>query len=323
MSSPASSVDVPVSPTTAIPPPKRKPNRRANTAERRATHNAVERQRRETLNGRFLDLAALLPNLATVRRPSKSAIVNSSIAIVHAHRRRIALSARALRTLKAESDALRRELNEWRARSNLPRVEEPPRADELDNLMTLEDASWENAAAEERRAYEMAAAAAAQGDDDGDDGFYPQPVVQSPIASDAEKAAAWNAQLYSAMAAQQQQQHAQQHVQQVQVPSQPQIPTPPPMYAQVPPQYIYSQPPQAPRHALFGVEDDASSVGSSEHSGGYELAPGGYATLEHPRRLSLSIPSPPAWHPQQPQPTMSVPVSAGGGSSFHPMAWMM
>ena len=34
--------------------PKRKPSRRANTAERRATHNAVERARRETLNGRFL-----------------------------------------------------------------------------------------------------------------------------------------------------------------------------------------------------------------------------------------------------------------------------
>src|ERR1700722_2645509 len=33
---------------------KRKSSRRANTAERRATHNAVERQRRETLNGRFL-----------------------------------------------------------------------------------------------------------------------------------------------------------------------------------------------------------------------------------------------------------------------------
>ena len=66
----------PVSPnavqTLALPPPvdnapapanadkpapgqaKRKPSRRANTAERRATHNAVERQRRETLNGRFL-----------------------------------------------------------------------------------------------------------------------------------------------------------------------------------------------------------------------------------------------------------------------------
>jgi len=33
---------------------KRKSSRRANTAERRATHNAVERHRRETLNGRFL-----------------------------------------------------------------------------------------------------------------------------------------------------------------------------------------------------------------------------------------------------------------------------
>ena len=43
--------------SVTIPPApagKRKPSRRANTAERRATHNAVERQRRETLNGRFL-----------------------------------------------------------------------------------------------------------------------------------------------------------------------------------------------------------------------------------------------------------------------------
>ena len=46
----------PTPPTTTATPTqmKRKPSRRANTAERRATHNAVERQRRETLNGRFL-----------------------------------------------------------------------------------------------------------------------------------------------------------------------------------------------------------------------------------------------------------------------------
>jgi hypothetical protein len=43
---------------------KRKPSRRANTAERRATHNAVERQRRETLNGRFL--ASHTPTLPTI-----------------------------------------------------------------------------------------------------------------------------------------------------------------------------------------------------------------------------------------------------------------
>jgi hypothetical protein len=41
---------------------KRKPSRRANTAERRATHNAVERQRRETLNARFLVSSSSLPS---------------------------------------------------------------------------------------------------------------------------------------------------------------------------------------------------------------------------------------------------------------------
>ncbi|KAF8522395.1 hypothetical protein JB92DRAFT_1735911 [Gautieria morchelliformis] len=60
----------PLNPDPAPAPPspptmKRKPSRRANTAERRATHNAVERQRRETLNGRFLvspfRVAALCP----------------------------------------------------------------------------------------------------------------------------------------------------------------------------------------------------------------------------------------------------------------------
>lgn len=126
---------------------KRKPSRRANTAERRATHNAVERQRRETLNGRFLDLAGLLPNLSQIRRPSKSSIVNSSIAHIHASRRHRLLAARELRLLKLESDALRRELNEWRDRAGLPRVEEPVRGEgfamvlsgEIEVLATIHD----------------------------------------------------------------------------------------------------------------------------------------------------------------------------------------
>ncbi|KAH9952003.1 hypothetical protein B0H21DRAFT_9025 [Amylocystis lapponica] len=117
---------------------KRKPSRRANTAERRATHNAVERQRRETLNGRFLDLAALLPNLSQIRRPSKSSIVNSSIAHIHASRRHRLLAARELRLIKLESDALRRELNEWRDRSGLPRVEEPVRGDAFQMILSGE-----------------------------------------------------------------------------------------------------------------------------------------------------------------------------------------
>jgi hypothetical protein len=42
---------------------RRKPNRTTNTAEHRATHNAVERQRREILNNRFL--VRLSPFLST------------------------------------------------------------------------------------------------------------------------------------------------------------------------------------------------------------------------------------------------------------------
>nr|GAT43277.1 predicted protein [Mycena chlorophos] len=106
-----------------------KPNRRANTAERRATHNAVERARRETLNGRFLDLAGMLPNLSQIRRPSKSAIVNSSIAYLNASRRHRLLAAQQLRILKGETDSLRHEVNEWRLRSGVAAVEEPRRAD--------------------------------------------------------------------------------------------------------------------------------------------------------------------------------------------------
>ncbi|KAG8219140.1 hypothetical protein J3R82DRAFT_4960 [Butyriboletus roseoflavus] len=107
----------PQSPTSnpAATQAKRKPSRRANTAERRATHNA--------------DLATLLPNLSQIRRPSKSAIVNSSIAYIHASRRHRLLASRELRLLKLESDALRRELNEWRDRAGLPRVDEPVRGE--------------------------------------------------------------------------------------------------------------------------------------------------------------------------------------------------
>lgn len=108
---------------------KRKATRRASTAERRATHNAVERARRETLNGRFLDLAALLPNLSQLRRPSKSAIVNSSIAHIHAARRHRLLASRELRLLKIESDALRQELNGWRKRAGIPQIDEPVRGE--------------------------------------------------------------------------------------------------------------------------------------------------------------------------------------------------
>lgn len=210
-----------------IPPssgPKRKPSRRANTAERRATHNAVERQRRETLNGRFLDLAALLPNLSQIRRPSKSSIVNSSIAHIQASRRHRLIAARELKSLKNEADALRREVNEWRDRAGLPRVEEPVRGEAFAMVITAELEVIQGVPIEEE-------------DEDPEDGFglglmgpipgIPQQQIQvynPPYIDEVDEEAA----ILGAMYAQQQQQNANIHMaQHHQIPQQPMIPQQP------------------------------------------------------------------------------------------------
>ncbi|KAF8206493.1 hypothetical protein K438DRAFT_1963522 [Mycena galopus ATCC 62051] len=107
--------------------------------ERRATHNVVERQCRETLNGRFLDLASLLSNLNQIHRPSKSAIVNSSIAYLNASCRHRIPAAQQLRAMKNEAHALRHELNEWRSRAGVAFIDEPIRGDAF-------GASWKGGA---------------------------------------------------------------------------------------------------------------------------------------------------------------------------------
>jgi hypothetical protein len=189
--------------------PKRKPSRRANTAERRATHNAVERMRRETLNGRFLDLAGLLPNLSQIRRPSKSSIVNSSIAHIQASRRHRLVASRELKVLKHEADALRREVNEWRDRAGLPRVDEPVRGDAFGMIITGELEVIQCVPIEEE-------------DEDGEDGYglgQPMGAVPAMPHLSQQHVQAYNsaylddeeeAAILSAMYAQQQQQQQQQ-----------------------------------------------------------------------------------------------------------------
>ncbi|CAK5272719.1 unnamed protein product [Mycena citricolor] len=98
-----------------------------NTVQRRAAHNAVERSRRKSLNAQFQDLAELLPNLRQLRRPTKSAIVDSSIAHVRAYRRYRTNAAHQVRMLSAERDELRRELEGWRSRAGVNCVESPDR----------------------------------------------------------------------------------------------------------------------------------------------------------------------------------------------------
>lgn len=99
---------------------KSKPRKRVNTAEKRHQHNAIERQRRETLNSKFLVLARLLPSLAACRRPSKSAIVNGSITHLTHQRNQRLLAAKLLRQMTAERDELFAEVNEWRKANGFP-----------------------------------------------------------------------------------------------------------------------------------------------------------------------------------------------------------
>jgi len=94
-------------------------NKKGTSAERRATHNAVERARRESLNVRFLELAANLPTTCTVRRPSKNLIVNKSLEFV-----RNALHNDAILRLKLEeslrqNQSMLQELNQMRAERGL------------------------------------------------------------------------------------------------------------------------------------------------------------------------------------------------------------
>ncbi|KAL1747760.1 hypothetical protein HDZ31DRAFT_60937 [Schizophyllum fasciatum] len=105
-----------------------KKRRRAFTATDRAQHRVIEKQRREALNDRFIDLARLLPALAPVRRLSKGLILDASVAHLRALRaaapelRALLAERDALFAARAEADTLHAEIDALRAR-----LGEPPR----------------------------------------------------------------------------------------------------------------------------------------------------------------------------------------------------
>ncbi|KAJ3163162.1 hypothetical protein HDU86_002331 [Geranomyces michiganensis] len=94
--------------------------RSVNMAERRAYHNATERARRENLNNRFQDLAQALPSLATVRKPSKSVIVNHSLQFVTEVKRKLDIKDRALRDLRNRNASLLAEMNKLKEVLGMP-----------------------------------------------------------------------------------------------------------------------------------------------------------------------------------------------------------
>ncbi|GAA5898651.1 uncharacterized protein JCM6883_003379 [Sporobolomyces salmoneus] len=99
--------------------PKRSNNRKGpGNADKRATHNAVERARRESLNGRFSVLADSLPTMKNIKRPSKAMIVNKALDFVYNAQLRE-------RTLVQENNELRREVDQLRARLGMPPLPPP------------------------------------------------------------------------------------------------------------------------------------------------------------------------------------------------------
>lgn len=87
-------------------------------AEKRNQHNAIERARRESLNGRFMTLAEALPSMAHVKRPSKSVIVNKALEFV--------FDAQVKEhALIKENNELRRQVDQLRLRLSMPPLPPP------------------------------------------------------------------------------------------------------------------------------------------------------------------------------------------------------
>ncbi|KAK4701344.1 glucan 1,3-beta-glucosidase, partial [Phenoliferia sp. Uapishka_3] len=87
-------------------------------ADKRNQHNAIERARRESLNGRFMTLAEALPSMANVKRPSKSIIVNKALDFV--------FDAQVKEhALIKENNELRRQVDQLRSRLGMAPLPPP------------------------------------------------------------------------------------------------------------------------------------------------------------------------------------------------------
>lgn len=76
------------------------------TSKKRMVHNAMERVRRETLNTKFQELAYALPTLRTVRRPSKSQIVQRALEFVRTAFVQERVYQKQITNLKRENEML-------------------------------------------------------------------------------------------------------------------------------------------------------------------------------------------------------------------------
>ncbi|KAM0229479.1 hypothetical protein ACHAP5_011649 [Fusarium lateritium] len=97
------------------PRPKRKGRPRPLPPDVTARNLAIEKQRREALNENFLELARMLPSLASTRRLTKVLIVNASVEHVRQQRTLCLDAAQDMQDVLAENNRLVAEVNAWRA----------------------------------------------------------------------------------------------------------------------------------------------------------------------------------------------------------------
>ncbi|KAJ1915383.1 hypothetical protein H4219_004348 [Mycoemilia scoparia] len=91
-----------------------KASKQTESVAKRVNHNAIERARRESLNGQFQDLASAVPSLIHVRRPSKATIVEKSLEYIRTFKSQQSNNDRYIKTLQLRNLELRDELNRLR-----------------------------------------------------------------------------------------------------------------------------------------------------------------------------------------------------------------
>ncbi|KAJ1658233.1 hypothetical protein IWQ61_002489 [Dispira simplex] len=101
--------------------------KRTTSADRRANHNRTERTRRELLNRDFQILAREVPKLTSIRRPSKSQVIQASCHYLKKLKKRNESQSQEIRDLEAEASDLYTQLNELRKALGMEEVKPPTR----------------------------------------------------------------------------------------------------------------------------------------------------------------------------------------------------
>ncbi|KAE8211620.1 hypothetical protein CF327_g4642 [Tilletia walkeri] len=139
------------------------------TIKKREVHNAIERDRRNRLNDRFLDLAAKLPATASVRRPSKNLVISKSIQFVNDALQQEIVYRGIIEKLFKDNAAMREEVNGIRTANGIELL--PPQASGQmpATLVQIGKASHNGSSRGPRTGASAAALVRVDGADDDDD----------------------------------------------------------------------------------------------------------------------------------------------------------